>query len=182
MNTKFSIFLVLLLFIPISITAQIEKGWMLVGGNAGFDYQADNEIFTIGIRPNHAFFVRDNLAVGAAVSINVILSEGEGTWVYGASPLVRYYFTGKKAIPFVEGRIGISGISDSDGNTSDLYNGGLTFGVSYFVEKHVAVELGLMYDHTRTGFKDYDTDLNNLSLGFGFQIHLERNKIKEQRN
>lgn len=180
MKAKYKIISAFLLLLPLVAIGQMEKGWMLVGGSVGFHYQVDNEIFTIGIHPNHGFFVKDNLVVGAAVDLSVVMSEGEGIWIYGASPFVRYYFTQNKANPFISARVGMSGITDDEGNSSELYNGGLSLGMAYFVSKTVAVEMALNYDHVRTGFEDGDIDNNDFNIGVGLQVHLERFKSYTQ--
>jgi len=184
-------FLFLLAFSAIGFTAnaQIQRGNVLVGGDiAGLNFGLNSpNVFNVNISPKAAWFVEDNVALGAAVNLGLQTAKGHGTTTtYGVDALGRYY-TGndvsvlKHGRFFGEGTVGVGGvnISDGGGNTN-----GLDFsfgpGFAYFITPNIGLETLLKYNGV-VGFGS-QTYQNNLGLTFGFQIYLPgkstANKVK----
>ncbi len=169
--------------------AQIQKGNVLVGGdlanlNLGLD---DAKVFSIDLTPKAAWFVEDNIALGAYANLDIKTAKGSSTTTnYGLGALGRYY-TGtdveilRHGRFFGEATVGLGGVNVSDGgghtNGLDL---GIGPGFAYFVTPNIGLETLLKYNGV-AGFGNagYQSALN---LSFGFQIYLPgrstANKIK----
>ncbi|RFZ94812.1 hypothetical protein D0C36_04565 [Mucilaginibacter conchicola] len=173
----------------LNATAQIQKGNVMVGGNftninLGLN---DPKVFSLDVTPKAAWFVQDNIALGAYVDLGIQTAKGSNTTVnYGLGALGRYY-TGsdveilKHGRLFGEGTIGLGGVnvSNGGGNTN-----GLDFsfgpGFAYFITPNIGLETLLKYNGLGGfGSQGYQSNLN---LSFGFQIYLPArstgNKIK----
>ena len=73
-----------------SSDALIPQGSMMLGGSAGFTMQAadGNDFYIISFAPQFGYFVVDNLAIGAAVSVTKMKDIDPS---FGIGPFVRYY-------------------------------------------------------------------------------------------
>ena len=161
--------------------AQLEKGNVLVGTDvAHFDFNLGKSSgFDINIEPKAAWFINNNVAVGAFVQLGFAKS-GEGaptTTTYGVGPLARYYFNDPKMNLlkhgrwFAEGNVGIQGVNVSEGGGSTNGLGlGVGPGYAYFITPNVGLETLLKYNGV-LGFGD-EAYQSLLSLNFGFQIYL----------
>ena len=181
------------LFITISLlsflttNAQITKGNWMVGGNINFQYNKNeknnndnsqgttinnSEVggYTLNIEPNVAFFFKDKFAIGTSISYingftegNKIHSDGMNL---GINPFVRYYFfkSEKTYNIFLEPSYSRF-FSKYLGNNNGF---GIKTGFVYFLNSSVAFESIIKY----TKISSEQNNLNNIYLGFGFQIHL----------
>jgi hypothetical protein len=177
---KFTFFTILGLFsLGLTANAQIQRGNVLVGGNfANINLGLDNsKVFSFNITPKAAWFVQDNIALGAYVDLGLQTAKGSSTTTnYGVGALGRYY-TGKDVEVlrhgrfFAEATAGLGGInvSDGGGNTNGL-DLGVGPGFAYFITPNIGLETLLKY-RNRVGFGDA-TSQSNLNLSFGFQIYL----------
>lgn len=160
--------------------AQIQRGNALVGGDlANFSIGLKKGAVTdISLSPKAAWFINDNVAVGAYVNFRLQTAKDAGTIVdYGVGPLARYYINDPKVNLlqhgrwFFEGNVGIEGenVSDGGGSTNGL---GLGFGpgYAYFITPNVGLETLLKYNGI-VGFGNATTT-SNLNLNLGFQIYL----------
>lgn len=166
--------------------AQIQKGYILAGGNiANFDLGLKKgSAFQMAIIPKLAFFIKDNLAVGASVELGLLSISGETSFSYGIGPLARYYFPDKQNVTplrdsrfFVEGNFGFRGDNVSGGGSST--NGlGLGFGpgYAYFITPNIGLEALLKYN-ALVGFGNATTQ-SDLNLNVGFQIYLPSKNLK----
>ena len=168
--------------------AQITKGNWMVGGNLGFDYsKIDNKnsnssgttidyteegSYNLKIEPNVAYFFKDKFAVGTSISYingftegNKINSDGMNLAI---NPFVRYYFlkSEKPYNVFLEPSYSRF-FSKYLGNNNGF---GIKTGFVYFLNSSVAFESIIKY----TKISSEQNNLNNIYLGFGFQIHLEK--------
>ncbi|WP_159430938.1 outer membrane beta-barrel protein [Flavobacterium segetis] len=184
MKKKHILILSFVLFVNL-MSAQIDKGNWMVGGSGNFTnykstFQSNNTEFTqtgsgISISPNLGYFVVDNFAVGTAVGFNFSNPSGanNNSHSYGISPFVRYYFRKAEKIinPFLQTSYGFSeGKSESGGsNKSRGYT--IKGGSAIFFNSSVALELSLNYNSSKY---NSDTTYNDLTIGIGFQIHLEK--------
>ncbi|MCJ8212075.1 hypothetical protein MUY27_20325 [Mucilaginibacter sp. RS28] len=165
--------------IALSASAQIQKGNVMVGGNftnisLGLN---DPKIFSLDITPKAAWFVQDNLALGAYVDLSIQTAKGSSTTTgYGIGALGRYY-TGRDVEILRHGRIfgeatlGIGGVnvSNGGGNTNGL---DLSFGpgFAYFITPNIGLETLLKYNGLAGfGSQGYQS---KLGLSFGLQIYL----------
>lgn len=74
--------------------AQIQQGNVMVGGSIANLQLGLNEggNFSFQIDPKAAWFIRNNIALGAYVNLGLATAKGAGTSVnYGVGPLARYY-------------------------------------------------------------------------------------------
>jgi opacity protein-like surface antigen len=162
-------------------------GHYLVGANLVFanaTFQKDFETsYDIGLNPKVGYFVLPNIALGLSGNIAVSGNKSYHEISYGVSPFARVYFAhdnaDKPARPlqfFVEGGVGFggsntryesgSGVTKASTNGLRLY---LLPGVDYFINDHIAAELGFEYL-----FIAGDPDAHIIALNLGFQIFLGR--------
>jgi opacity protein-like surface antigen len=139
--------------------------------------------YNIGLSPKLGFFVLPNIALGLSGDINISGNKGYRSISYGVSPFARVYFArnneSRPAHPlqvFVEGGVGFGGTNSrfesSSGTTTATTNGIRLYvlpGVDYFINSHVAAELGLEYL-----FIGGKPNANIIGLNVGFQIFLGR--------
>ena len=143
----------------ITVHAQTEKGTLLLGGDVTFSSTEGNSQFEA--RPNIGVFVANNFAVGGQAYL--FTSDGFTSWRVG--PFARYYFTqSMKGKPFVAARAGIGGTDDEDAKVGF----GASAGYAIFLNRSIALELGVHYDHLN--------EMDAISIGAGFQIHLKKQK------
>ena len=175
--------------ISFSGKAQIQRGNVMVGGNIanlrlGLD---DSKIVSIELSPKAAWFVRNNLALGAYTNLGISSAKGESTiTTYGLGALSRYY-GGADVDVLRHGRIfgeltlGLGGINVGGGGAK---TNGLEFGVgpgfAYFITPNIGLETLLKYNKV-AGFGNA-TSQSDIGLSFGFQIYLPgrstANKVK----
>ena len=159
--------------------AQIQKGNVLVGGNfANLSLGLDNsKIFSVDLTPKAAWFIQDNIALGAYANLGIQTAKNSSTTTnYGVGTLGRYY-TGQDVEVLRHGRffgeatVGVGGInvSNNGGHTNGI-NLGVGPGFAYFVTPSVGLETLLKYNGL-AGFGNaaYQSTLN---LSFGLQIYL----------
>jgi hypothetical protein len=179
--------LAFLVFACIGATqAQIQKGNVLVGGDlAGLSLGLNSSSpFSFNLTPKAAWFIRDNVALGAYVNFGLETYKGKGgtDTRYGVGALGRYYVSDpslnvlKHSRFFLEGNVGIEGANYVvSGSTNGL---GLGFGpgIAYFITPNIGLETLLKYNGI-VGFGS-NTTTSTLNLGVGFQIYLPSSKIK----
>ncbi len=154
--------------------AQTSSGDMMVGGGFEFSsvsYQAGsaNDENRFSFTPSFGYFVSDNLAVGASLTLS---SERDGTGAgktvrssFGLGPFARYYiFTSNEKFGF----FGQAQLSFSSGKTdppagnvrrNNAVSFALSPGMAFFFNEHWAVEFafrGFVFSST-----DPDTDTDN---------------------
>ena len=146
-----------ILFASSSVSAQTEKGTLLLGGNATFQAVDGASLFVFN--SNLGVFVSNNFAIG--LQANILSSDGSSAWALG--PFARLYFTENvKGKPFAQASLNLGG---GDGSDVSL-GGGLTGGYAFFLNQSIALELAASY------FRIDDSGL--FVLGAGFQIHFKR--------
>jgi hypothetical protein len=154
---KFLFVLGIAVLSAITTHAQTEKGTLLLGGDVTFSSTDGESNFTA--RPNIGVFVANNFAIGG----QGYLFTGDGFTSWRVGPFARYYFTDNaKGKPFVGARANIGGIDGSDTE----FGFGATAAYAIFLNKSIALEMGVHYDHL--------DEMDAISVGVGFQIHLKR--------
>jgi hypothetical protein len=177
---KLTIFLLTALVgIGLSSSAQIQRGNVLVGANfADINLGLDRpNVFTANLSPKAAWFIKDNVAIGAYVEFGIQTAKNSTTTTtYGVGPMARYY-TGpegeviRHSRLFAEATVGFGGtnVSGGGGSTNGI-NFSIGPGFAYFVTPNIGVEALFKYNGL-AGFGSTNYQ-NNLNLFFGLQIYL----------
>jgi outer membrane protein len=191
---KLLIVLFVLVLGTTTVHAQTTSGNMMLGG--GFEYrstsnQASNDANDFYVYPSFGYFLSDNLALGATLSIG---SEHSGTGnfrtvgtSFGFGPFVRYYlptsnenfrFFGEGEFLYFTGKDEFSGGNVVKYNQTSFL---LKPGAAYFFNEHWALEFEVTLFGITTG--DPNTDIANdkstaiqfgletLSPSLGFRYH-----------
>jgi len=188
--------LVSVLFIMggIASYAQFTQGTIMVGGNAGADFEAqknkDGNTTTVTghtnsvyLMPTAGYFIIDNLAVGAGVSMSASKyksSDGTSTSTSRSAslaPFARYYyqrFFGQGSFQFgnEKSKTTFDGITNE--SASNISGWSLAAGYAYLLNQNVAVEPMIGYGsvgHKAGDNKDVDS---GLFIRIGFQIYLTK--------
>lgn len=193
--------LILLLSLAIitSVQAQTDAGKFMLGGSSQFGfgfgsskYKYDGESESgpkstaINFSPSIGYFAINNLSVGLRVELQYE-KEKEGSdemssTMFVAAPFVRYYFGASKIKPFADVMAGFGSIKEkyesegySEDGTNSIFILSGSFGVAFFLNDVVALDLMLGYVSTTTKNKDMD-DIkyvsSNVSFAVGFSIIL----------
>jgi hypothetical protein len=169
-----------------TVHAQIQKGNVMVGGDISrLDLSLNKgNNFSFIIDPKAAWFIKDNLAVGAYVNFELVTAKGAGSNInYGIGPLARYYINDgninvlRHARFFVEGNVGIQGSNPHVGSSTNGLGLGFGPGLAYFITPNIGLE-GLLKYQGIVGFGSNVTS-SHLTLGIGFQIYLPRGSAEK---
>ena len=173
---------ILFLLFTQKTTAQLSKGNVLVGADlAGFNFDLGKSSgFDISVSPKAAWFIKNNVAVGA-YALLAFQKSGEGaptTTTYSIGPLARYYVDKpdmnllKHGRWFGEVNAGITGVnvSGSEGGSTNGLGFGFGPGYAYFITPNIGLETLLKYNGV-LGFGD-ETYQSRIGLNIGFQIYL----------
>lgn len=161
--------------------ASIKQGnWIIGGGIGSTGYNFSTDAYNLNIYPQAAYFISDNVAVGAQVNLGLNAYDGGSSFNYGIAPLIRYYFPEgqtSRSRWFGQGTAGIAGShvknSSSDAPVSLLL--GVAAGYTHFVASHVALEGTLGYTYNKADISG-NSGVSGLGLTFGFQIYLPGKK------
>lgn len=170
--------------------AQTEEGNLMIGAqvaNIGATFQNKSNVFNFEITPSAAYFIQNNLALGAMVNLGFTApKDAPTTFSYGIGPWARYYFSTPEKLDFsshaaffIEGFAGFQGVSHSKGGGST--NGiGIKVGpgISYFITPKISLDGSFEYNVV-IGFGNATT-LNRLGINVGFQIFLPTQGLKEK--
>ncbi len=170
--------------------AQTEKGNLMFGtqiANIGATFQNHSSVFNFEVTPSAAYFIENNLALGAMLTLGLTApKDAPTTFTYGIGPWMRYYFStpeefnfSSHAAFFIDGFVGFQGVSHSKGGGST--NGlGIRVGpgLSYFITPNISLDGALNYNLV-LGFGNATT-LNKIGINVGFQIFLPAHGLKEK--
>jgi hypothetical protein len=165
--------------------AQIQRGNVMVGADlARISLSLEKGAnFNFRVDPKAAWFIRDNLAVGAYVNLEIASAKGAGTsFNYGVGPLARYYLSDnslnllRHSRFFLEGNVGIEGYNPAVGDNTNGLGIGIGPGLAYFVTPNIGVE-GLIKYGGIVGFGSAVSS-SNVNFGLGFQIYLPSSRIR----
>jgi len=162
------------LLVVFASNAQIEKGNWMMGGSGSFgNYNTkslgvENKGTYLNLYPNIGYFFIDKLAVGtnALLSVHTVYSTG-----YGIGPYVRYYFLEKEKPINVFSELSYNFQTSDGSNDAKFQTFNIKAGTVFFLNNSVGIEVALNYINKKSNL-DYLS--NNIFLGVGFQIHLER--------
>lgn len=187
MKRKLLLILSGIFLLSVSAYSQIQKGNVLAGGDiANFNIGLrSGSAFQMTIDPKLAFFIQDNLAIGAYINFGLTMVAHSTATSYGVGGLARYYFNDKKNMTplrhsrfFIEGNVGINGENVSGGSSTNGLGLGIGPGYAYFITPNVGLETLLKYNGI-VGFGNATTQ-SNLNLNVGFQIYLPSHKLKSR--
>ncbi len=183
---KIKFLILVTLLITLISNAQIRKGNWMTGGNLSFsnsvNYKNDSHEINskstfINISPNVGYFIFDKLSIGTIYqysSNNVKFEDSKQiTKSSYIGPFVRYYILkpDKVANIFLETSYNFSTLK----NNKTVFN--TKVGFVYFLNSAVGLELTLNYSIIKNRFNNdlfSNSTSKNLTLGLGFQIHLEK--------
>ena len=173
--------------------AQIQEGNWLVGSslvtsNFGLNTGAG---YNIGLQPRAAYFIKDNVALGAYVNLGISkVTKGSPTrFDYGVGALGRYYVSpGENGVDnllnhgrwFFEGNFGVGGYSVESGPSTTGLDFGAGPGYSYFITPNIGVE-GLVKYNGVAGFGNEGL-ISTVTFNVGFSIYLPSGQAKRIAN
>lgn len=179
-----------ILLCTITANAQITKGNWMVGGTGSFSYSktesknnpgtgttinyTSNGYFKIALEPNIGYFLVNRLAIGCKLNYLNAFEEGEklktDAMNLSIGPYIRYYFLkdDKMYNLFIEPSFN-KFLSNSLGNATSF---SIKSGFVIFMNSSVGLETSISYIKTTS----LDFERNEVFLGLGFQIHLEKDK------
>lgn len=176
-NNMKTLFFFLIVITSLTVNAQITKGNWMVGGTGSFyssqfkDYTMTNNAIGLELRPNLGYFIIDKFALGVTPLFAYNKPEnGNSVISYGVGPYARYYFLKTENTVNVLAHVGYS---YSGSNNTSNHSTGMDFkaGPIVFFNNSVALEMTINYNLNNL---NSSTKYNIFSLGFGFQIHLEK--------
>jgi len=168
------------------VNAQITKGNWLVGGDISYfsissdsENLGESETSYFFLTPNLGYFFIDKLAGGVDFELRFIDPfKSVSSESYGLNPFLRYYFRDQdKLINIFTQATFIYGFSKNGLNAeSDTIGYGLEVGSVLFFNQSVGIEFTLSYDRFENTFGEMNNSATNnqVTLGLGFQIHLEK--------
>ncbi|WP_445956176.1 hypothetical protein [Yeosuana sp.] len=168
---KITLILSILLF-TLSVKAQITKGNWMFGGDAiiqGYKFKNSEKFnYYAEIFPKAGYFVIDKLVIGSEIGIFI----NSATFYTSFVPFTRYYLLSpeKTINPFIEGGLGFKNIKDKQDIDPTLTEFMYQFklGTSIFFTNSVGLNVTLNYKNNSFQFDQ------EISVAFGFQIHLEK--------
>lgn len=189
MKTKILSLLIVCSIALTSTNAQIQQGNVMVGGNISNMSLSldDGGAFNVTLSPKAAWFIRNNLALGAYVDFSLMAAKGiNPSTSYGIGALGRYYVNDpninvlRKTRFFAEATVGIEGYNPSTGDNTNGLGMSAGPGIAYFITPNIGLE-GLVKYRGIVGFGSSPAS-NNLVFGLGFQIYLSRAKVESELN
>ena len=162
------------LFVAFTSNAQIDKGNWMMGGGATFSSSKNKYEDTTSkstgfqIRPIIGYFVIDKLAVGTSGELSFVSRLNNNS--YGIGPFIRYYFLEKDKSINIFSEVSYEFSSITQIHTK-VENFNVKAGTVFFLNSSVGLEVALNYLNQKV---NDGTQNNNIYLGIGFQIHLEK--------
>jgi hypothetical protein len=164
----------------------VNKRQLARGGEASFSSSKDNgaqssneNLSTIQASPNIGYFFIDKFSAGLKLSLfsqKSSLLAGPST-VYGFGPFIRYYFLPieKQLNLFAEAgdkfNIATGPYSQSRQNSNTYF---FSAGPAFYFNEHVGLEFSIAFMHNKQ--VNIASASNTVQVGFGLQIHLQKNK------
>ena len=115
--------------------------------------------------PSFGGFIADNLALG--LNGKILYFSSASSVSYSAMPTLTYFFNhGKGFIPYLDFQVGYVGLSVRG---SGLHGLGMGFGAGgvLMLNKHVGVDLGLQYLHSRYPTRYRNVTSNSIATTIG---------------
>ena len=177
LRMKKIIFLVLVIVFSNQVTAQIEKGHWLVGGNVNWttSFNSYGDSTVIKIMPDVGYFFLDKLAGGLKINHTIVIPSHDSSSsfsYFGFSPFLRYYILPavNTINVFAEVAYGWGGLNYNDFNNI-YHQWSISTGAAFFLNRHVALEAALMYTNTSEKW-NINGNPKTLGINIGFQVYL----------
>ncbi len=165
-----------ILLVATSANAQITKGNWMVGGSGSFysanlkDQNTDSKTIGLELRPNVGYFLADKFTIGISPLFGYGKPEKNSSVInYGIGLYTRYYLLDPEKTVNILTHVGYS-YSRSNNSEYKSTSLDLRAGPAIYFNSSVALEMTLNYNSN----KQSSTTYNILSIGLGFQIHLEK--------
>ncbi|MCI5081837.1 MAG: hypothetical protein MRY78_09100 [Saprospiraceae bacterium] len=147
-----------------SATPGIGKGSVMLGTSSALVAWAD-EVLILAATPNAAYFVSDQLAVGAGLPLQLSFATDDSDQTMSTleiNPFARYYLPfGERCRYFGQLGLGIGRSKTSTGDISDItteiFNFNAIVGTDVFLTPDLALELGLQFSSRYTG-TEFESD------------------------
>lgn len=175
--------------------AQTSTGNMMLGGSisitsTNYKTSNDNDNSGFGLAPSFGYFIKDNFAIGASVSLNSgRFGTGPNeskTFGFGVGPFVRLYkFTSSDQFAFFgQGGISINSSRTESGNLVTDRVSSVAFSVSpgfaYFFNEHWAGEFAFSllsvtsanHDNNGSDRTSVNFGLNSFNPSVGIRYHM----------
>lgn len=162
------------------VSAQtVNSGAWMLGGNVGFNsIKSDGDDASetyFNISPNVGYFIMDNLAVGARLSLFSQSYDGETESEFGIGPWARFYIVNglfaQAGIDFGTAGFDVFSLLTDEG--SSTLNLGV--GYSWFLSPSVAIEPTLQYSIYSAADDALFGDYTRFGFNIGVQAFLGRN-------
>jgi hypothetical protein len=171
------LFTVMLLGSFFVVSAQIEKGTVMVGGNLGL--KTGDGTSEILVNPNIGFFVANNFTIGGHVNYSSRELGATKVNEFGIGPFARYYFGVTSTKPFLVTEFDFLSSTTKVGEQKITTSGtGFLFGMGFaaFINETVAIEGITGYNYAK--YKE-TSGSGGFAMRFGFQIYLNNRNMKE---
>jgi len=181
--------LLFIIFLFSESYSQLTKGVWIVGGNANLSlaqYRGDigitEDILSIGIQPKIGYFFIDKFTAGLLINssyYNVKASTSRSFHSeYGFGPFLRYYFLKEDTRTNIFAETSYQYIflksNTGNGNHSNYKLNSYSFSAGPVIYLNTTVGLEFTVGYTVKKYIDYSDYSNNLLVGLGLQIHLEK--------
>jgi hypothetical protein len=175
-----NVLLILVFFFSIHqiADAQIDKGYLLAGGNIQFSSEKDSEskVTSFHFSPAIGYFFADKFALGLRTGFSSMkMEELDAVTDFIIGPFVRYYLLPK------ENKVNLLADADFQFGSSKLGDNTLSqnvFSVSagpvVFLNKHTGMEFKLGFSSSK--LEDFTDRTNAFNMLIGLQVHLGNGK------
>lgn len=170
-------FAIILIVTANILTAQVQKGSVLLGGTVGItNYNNEGAGITFfDVFPKVGFFLSNRFALGGGLEFRLVTSDGSSEGSIGQSIFSRIYFN-KSGMSrfFAQLDLGAWEPDLDDGEVDIMTTGSLSLGADFFLNQNVAIETVLGYRR----LQDFEADagLNNIFLNIGVAAFIGGNK------
>ena len=168
--------LLFILFLAFSFTAdaQVDKGYLLAGGNIQFSSEKDSEskVTSFHFSPAIGYFFADKFAGGLRIGFTSMkMEEVDAVTDLLVGPFVRYYLLPKEnkvnLLTDADVQFGSAKLGD---NTLSQNVFSVSAGPVVFLNKHTGMEFKLGFSSSK--LEDFTDRTNAFNILIGLQVHL----------
>lgn len=179
--TKVTLMVITLVCLSGAVSAQtVNSGAWMLGGTIGFNSiktDGDDQSETyLNVSPSLGYFIINDLAIGARLSLTSYSYDGDSNSEFGIGPWARYYIVNSSLFAQAGMDFGTAGF-DFFSLLTDEGSTTLNFGVGYswFLNNAVAIEPMLQYSIYSGDEDGFFTDYNRFGFNISVQAFLGRN-------
>lgn len=170
------------------VSAQTEQGAFYVGANSNINFssmktelksdyndQGGSRTTKFEFAPQLGYFAGDGLLIGLEIPYSTIKNDEADYKMsqIGIGPFARYYFGTSNSKPYLHGGFGIGAATESGASKMDykLSSYEIAGGFAIFINKNIAVDLGLGYSSSTMKPKEkQDADVKLVTNGISFKV------------